>query len=426
MLTNLKVDVLTLGDELLNGIRENAHLTWLGEQLSRYGLMIRRNVVIRDNADEIYRFFGDVWADTNIVITTGGLGPTPDDLTRETIAKFFGVSLVNDDATEQAIRDRFNRMGRKMTDNNLRQAKILDGAEVLPNPHGTAPGQFFSRGGKLLFMLPGPSNEMHPMFTEQVLPRLRARKIAEEQESFLQVRTCGIGESMLDATLSPVFEPYLGRLDVSFCAHYGIVDVRLAPHGHSLTREEIQEIGRTCQERLGDDFVCFGDCSLAAIVLKQLRALDRSISVAESCTGGALASAFTDISGASKSFAGGIVCYNNDAKIQLLDVPESLLRQHGAISAECAVAMATGAAERFGSDYGLSITGFAGPEGGTNDNPVGTIFFGYHAPSGVWSRRVVYPGNRLAVKTRAVHTGLDWMRRKLKKYAREESGVGIG
>jgi nicotinamide-nucleotide amidase len=202
--------------------------------------------------------------------------------------------------------------------------------------------------------------------------------------------------------------------------HYGIVDVRLSGQDGALTMAELKAIGQEARQLLGEDFVCFGDGSLAAVVYRELRALDRTLAVAESCTGGLLGDAFTNVPGASKAFLGGVICYSNDVKVALLGVPESILDQHGAVSAECAIAMATGAAERLSADYGLSITGFAGPEGGNKKNPLGTIHIGYHSPVGVWCKTVRYTGGRLDVKARAVHAALDWMRRKLRKYKVEE------
>ncbi|MCD8481535.1 MAG: nicotinamide-nucleotide amidohydrolase family protein [Verrucomicrobia bacterium] len=285
----------------------------------------------------------------------------------------------------------------------------------MPNAHGTAPGQWLELDGKLLIMLPGPPNELHPMFMNEVLPRLATRGWIESDRPFLQLRTTGIGESQLEADLQSIFEPYAERLQVAYCAHEGIVDLRLAPGpGSDLSRDDIAHIGEQCRKRLGPAFAVFGEQCIAALILQQLRALGSSLAVAESCTGGLLASHFTDVAGASKVFMGGVVCYRNEAKEQLLGIPDSLLTQHGAVSPECAVAMASAAAELFEADYALSITGFAGPEGG--NEPAGTVYIGYHTPVGVWSRRIFHPGSRSAVKQRSVNAALDFMRRKLKKY----------
>ncbi len=421
-----RLEIITLGDELLLGIRENTHLTYFGKQFARHGLSIQRNIVIRDDVQHIERYFRDSMDNSDIVITTGGLGPTTDDITRETVAQILNLDLIHDDAIEQEIRDRFNSMGRReVTENNLRQAKKPEGAVVLSNRFGTAPGLWLQVEGKIIVMLPGPPHELYPMFEDQVLPRLRSEGIITESEAYLQFRTIGVGESLLESKLRPVFDRYNDNLQVAYCAHSGLVDVRLNALEDSLSWEEIKAIGNECKEIIGDDFICYGNSSLAKLVLDQLRGLNKTLAVAESCTGGLLANAFTDIPGASKVFMGGVVCYNNDAKIQMLDVPDAIIQQHGAISAECAVAMATGAAERLSADYALSVTGFAGPDGGSIENPVGTIYLGYHSPVGVWANRIVFPGNRLAIKVRAVSASLDWMRRKLKKYEVEDLLVSM-
>jgi len=415
----ISVEVINVGDELLVGIRENAHLKYLGEQLSRYGLPIRRARIISDDIDEIKRAFSDAWAHSDLVITTGGLGPTADDLTRETIAQVLGAEMEFDSEIEATIKARFEILGHTMAAHHTKQCYRFKDGMVLHNERGTAPGLAYRLNGKLLVMLPGPTHELTPMFEKQVLPLLQADGFLAEEEAYLQLRTCGTGESAIEEMMQPVVKTY-PSLAVAYCVHYGIVDVRLSSRDRSLTKDQLKAIGQEAREILGDDFVCFGHCSLAQVVFHELRALDRTLAVAESCTGGLLGDAFTNISGASKVFRGGIVCYTNDVKMDLLDVPECLLDQHGAVSPECAIAMASGVAEKLSADYGLSVTGFAGPDGGTKDNPVGTIHLGYHSPVGVWCKTVRYTGGRLDVKARAVHAALDWMRRKLKKYKMDE------
>lgn len=420
-----KVELLNLGDELLIGIRENGHLYYLGDQLSRHGVEIQCNTVIRDHPEDIRRYFGESWNRADILITTGGLGPTSDDLTRETLAEILGLELKFDPAIEEAIASRFRKMGRAMSENNLKQCYVPAGAEVLPNHFGTAPGLWLKKDGKLLIMLPGPGYELAPMWEKEVLPRLEAEGVCSPGEAYLQIRTCGLGESALETRLQPIFDRH-DDLRVAYCFHHGVVDLRLSSVPGGLDREAILDIGEACRNELGDDFVCFGHQTLAKIVVDMLRATEKTLAIAESCTGGLLSDAFTNISGASKVFAGSVVCYNNDAKIQMLDVPESILNQHGAVSAECAVAMVTGAAERFSADYALSITGFAGPGGGTPENPVGTIYLGYFSQVGMWSQKLVFPGERLAVKQRAVIAALDWMRRKLIKHRVDDFLASVG
>lgn len=413
------IEVINFGDELLVGIRENSHLTYLGEQLARYGVSIQRSRVITDHADEIQRAFSDAWEHSDLVITTGGLGPTADDMTRENVAAALGVDLVFDPKIEETIDAWFKLLGRSIAAHHNRQCYRFAEGRVLHNERGTAPGLLLERDGKTLIMLPGPTHELTPMFEKEVIPYLQEKGVLAEEEAYIQLRTCGVGESAIEERVQPIVEKY-PELTTAFCVHYGIVDVRLSSRDGAIPREKLTEIAGETRELLAEDFVCFGHCSLAKVVYHELRALDRTIAIAESCTGGSLSDAFTNVAGASKVFSGGVVCYTNDVKVSKVGVPESIIEQHGAVSPECAIAMASGIAERLSTDYGLSVTGFAGPDGGDEDNPVGTIHLGYHSPVGVWCKTVRYTGGRLDVKARAVHTALDWVRRKLRKYKMEE------
>jgi nicotinamide-nucleotide amidase len=412
-IAQVRYELLTLGDELLLGLTANGHLTFIGAQLGRRGVTLQRNVTITDEADAIVAQFRESWARAEVVITTGGLGPTCDDRTRECIAAVLGRKLVHDASIARQIADRFARAGRKMTPNNLKQAEVFERGEVLVNANGTAPGLWVEENGKVLCMLPGPPNELQPMFVEQVLPRLAARGLLLEREAYVQIRTSGIGESMLETRLQPIFAPLGEALSIAFCAHAGHVDCRVSSPDGRISQVELEEIAANCAKLLGEDFVCYGHDSLAKVCADLLRQQEVKLAVAETATGGLLANAFTDICGASKFFAGGCVCYSNDSKMQLLDVPECILLQHGAVSAENAVAMATGAAEKLGADYAVAVTGFAGPCGGSAENPVGTIYVALHAPHGVWSKQFNYPGPRTTVKVRAVNAALDWLRREL-------------
>ncbi len=407
-----RFELITLGDELLLGLTANSHLTWIGAQLGRRGVLLARNVTITDEAHAIAPQIRESWEKADVVITTGGLGPTCDDRTREVVAEALGQKLVFDPAIEAAIAERFARIRRPMTPNNRKQAYRFEHGEVLPNANGTAPGLWVEQDGRVLIMLPGPPNELQPMFTEQVLPRLATRGLLSESESYVQIRTAGVGESMLETRFTRIFDRYPG-LNIAYCAHQWQVDCRISAPDGRYAMPALQGIAQECATLLGHDFVGFGHDSLAQVVADHLREQNRRLAVAESCTGGLLANSFTDICGAAKFFQGGIVSYSNDAKMQLLECPECLLSQHGAVSEECAVAMATGVAEKLGADYGLAITGFAGPTGGNGDNPVGTIFIGLHAPGGDWSKKLSYPGPRCTVKQRAVTAAIDWLRREV-------------
>jgi len=421
MSKTVRVDVLNIGDELLLGLRQNGHLTYLGRELARHGGAIHRNVVLQDDAAEIKEKFLESWEASDVVITTGGLGPTVDDLSREVISEALGLKLEFVESVQVELEERFARLGRTLGANNLRQCYVPEGAEVLVNKHGTAPGILLVKGGKVLVMLPGPRSELKPMFEEQLLPRLQEEGMLSSEEQYLQLRTFGVPESVLETRLRTFLKSYQG-VKVAYCAHGGGVDVRFSAEEQSaLSIGEISQIGEQCMEYLGDDFVCFGKDSTEEIVLAFLRAQSRSLAVAESCTGGLLGSTFTDVPGASDVFQGGVVAYHQDVKIEHLEVPEIIIQQHGAVSAETAVAMATGIAEKFSADYGLSTTGYAGPGGGTLEDPVGTVYFGLHSPIGAWSHRVQISGDRNVVRERAVNISIDWLRRKLVKYQLEEA-----
>jgi nicotinamide-nucleotide amidase len=413
-----RVELLTLGDELLLGLTPNTHLAWIGEQLGRRGVLLARNVTVTDEAAAIAAEVRASWARADVVITTGGLGPTCDDRTREAVAEVLGQKLVRDDEVERAIADRFARLGRKMTPNNLKQAYRFERGEVLPNANGTAPGLWIEQDGRVLVMLPGPPNELQPLFLEQVLPRLARLGLIGAHEAYVQLRTAGVGESALETKLQPVFDRYGDALSVAYCAHLWRADVRLSSPSGRLALAELQAVADECAALLGEDFINFGHDSLARVVSDLMRSQEKTLAVAESCTGGLLASVFTEVCGASKFFRGAVVCDGNFAKMQVLDVPECLIEQHGAVSDEVAVALATSVAEALEADYGLAVTGYAGQGGDTKDSPFGTIHLGLHSPQGVWSKKLNYAAARATVKERAVTVALDWLRRELVRAAR--------
>ena len=341
-------------------------------------------------------------------------------MTRENIAHVLGEELVFDPEVEISLKERFSQLGRAMPDINLKQCYRPESSEILKNPYGTAPGLWLKKDDKILVMLPGPSREMHPMFEEQVIPRLQKEGIFPEIDCYLQIRTAGIGESAVAEKIEHLLKGKDALL-VGYCAHAGMVDVRLSSlDAEVLSEQTLHDIADACREALEEDFVCLGDRTLAEVIFRELRNLDKTLAVAESCTGGLLSSSFTEIAGISKVFHGGAVCYHNDAKVQILDVPESMINQHGAVSEEIAIAMATGACEKFGADYGLSVTGFAGPTGGTQVLPVGSIYLGYCSPLGVWAKKIQLRGDRASNRRRAATAALDWMRRKLRKYKLDE------
>jgi nicotinamide-nucleotide amidase len=414
----VRYELLTLGDELLLGLTANGHLSFVGSQLGRRGVLLQRNVTVTDEAGTIECEVRRSLAESDVVIVTGGLGPTVDDRTREAVAAVLGEKLVFDESIKQAIEARFAQLGRRVAENNLRQAYRFEHGEVLPNANGTAPGLWFERAGKVICLLPGPPNELQPMFTGQVVPRLERLGLLHAREAYVQIRTAGIGESALEVKLQSVLQPLGPALSVAFCAHQGHVDCRLSSPDGALDFARLEELAGSCARLLGEDFVCFGHDTLGRVCADLLRGQEKTVAVAEAATGGLLAQAFSDLCGACKFFAGGVVCCSQDSKMILLGVPECLMLQHGVASPECSVAMATGVAEALQADYGLAITGFASATGGAGGNPVGAIHVALHTPHGSWSRQLSYPGPRGTVKQRAVNAALDWLRRELIRSSR--------
>ncbi|MEI6051093.1 MAG: molybdopterin-binding protein, partial [Opitutaceae bacterium] len=281
----LYYELLTLGDELLLGLTANGHLTFVGAQLGRRGVTLRRNITITDEADAIVAQFRESWARADVVITTGGLGPTCDDRTRECLAEVLGQKLIHDASVEASIAARFARLGRTMTPNNLKQALVFERGEVLVNANGTAPGLWVEQDGKILVMLPGPPNELQPMFIEQIVPRLAARGLLTEREAYVQLRTSGVGESALETRLQPIFDRFGAALSIAFCAHSGHVDCRVSSPGGLLDEAQLQAIAAECAKLLGEDFVCYGHDSLAKVCADMLRAQEKTLACAETASG---------------------------------------------------------------------------------------------------------------------------------------------
>jgi nicotinamide-nucleotide amidase len=413
MKVNRTAELIAIGDELLNGLRANGHLVYLGDQLTGLGIGLHHACEIRDEPDDILNSLRQALDRSDLIFVTGGLGPTADDLTVACTAAALNRRLLHDPQTEQAIREFFQARGRIPTENNFKQCEIVEGALALPNPNGTAPGQWIELDQQVIVLLPGPPRELIPMFEREVLPHLHEQGWASATEAPVQLRSIGVGESKVAELLEPILAPHRDHVRVAYCAHLIYVDVRLSPL-HDTPPGLLKSLGDRCRVALRDGFLGSGTPEIACLILQRLRSLNKTLAVAESCTGGLLASRFTDIAGASKVFKGGVVCYSNEIKEAILGVPGCLLQQHGAVSAECAIAMATAVAELMESDYALAITGYAGPEGGAE--PAGTVYLGYHSPVGVWSHKVVLPGNRIAVKERAVANALNFLRQSLLDY----------
>lgn len=404
--------LLTLGDELLMGIRENSHLQYLGEQLTHAGVTVLGNLVIRDNETAIVEALKYCWERADCVITTGGLGPTVDDITRESVAKALNVGLERDDALEQAIMEWLQPLQRSVPSNTQRQCYKLQGATTFVNAHGTAPGQWLQKEGKHIILLPGPPNELYPMWEEQFFPVLREALKLPGHAHYLQLRTLGVPEAVVAQSLEAISNQH-PTLQLAYCAHNSIVDVRLSL-SDGYDAKKLQAIGKECEALLGDAFFTYGDTSLTSLIVERLLDQQSTLSVAESCTGGLLSHTLTAVTGVSAVFKGSVVSYQNEIKTDLLDVSRDILKNSGAVSEACAQTMVTGIKTRFNTTYSLSVTGYAGPSGGTQQDPVGTVYIGIVSPKTTHVKRFNFSGNRETIKRRAVQSALKLLWEELK------------
>jgi nicotinamide-nucleotide amidase len=411
----MTAEILTIGDEILRGEILDSNKAFLSERLLTLDLETRFHGSVRDEPEDMAAAFRCAAHRSDVVLVSGGLGPTRDDLTTEVLAKTFGRKLVLDEACLEEIRAFFRRFGRQMPENNAKQACFPEGADVLPNPIGTAPGCLLEEEGTLFFCLPGVPRELARMTDEQVLPRL-AQHLGKREvvvRSTL-LRTFGLGESNLDERLRDVAtEP-----GVSLGFRTAFPDNLLRPVVRAKTSEEAEtKLARVCatvRERLGPLVYGVGETeSLETVTLQLLRDQRRSLAVAESCTGGLLAQRITSVPGASEVFRGGVVAYSDEAKRELLGVDAKLLEEHGAVSDPTARAMAHGARARFGADLALATTGIAGPSGGTPTKPVGLIHLALAQESGIWAEEFHFPFDRERHRTLTSQIALDWIRRTL-------------
>lgn len=408
----MQAEVINTGSELLLGLVVNTHLAYLAGELAPCGITIARQVCVPDGPP-IKEALDRALDRAEVVFTTGGLGPTTDDITREAAAELLGLPLVPDESILSGIRERFARRGLPMAERVARQAMVPVGTEVLPNPNGTAPGLYFpptvlgNRRAQHLFLLPGPPRELRPMTMDYVLPKLRAVLPPTAQRERRIYRLTGIGESQVEERIGKELEER-GEFEVGYCARPSEVDFRLVGPAEALAKVE-PEIRAVLGEWIYSD----GD-TLEAAIVRLLSDKKLTLAVAESCTGGSLAGRITDVPGSSNVFLAGYVTYANEAKEITLGVPEDLLAAHGAVSEPVAAAMAEGARRVSGADFALSTTGIAGPGGGTESKPVGTVYIGLASaghPTVV--RRCYFPLDRVTFKHMATSAALDLLRRQV-------------
>lgn len=408
----LRAEIIAIGSELLTPHRTDTNSLWLTGRLNSVGIEVQLKTIVGDDESILEESVRDALRRSEVIISTGGLGPTEDDITRKVFARVIGRQLTLDYEVLEGIRERFASRGYQMTPNNERQALIPQGASVLPNPNGTAPGLKMEHEGKLIVLLPGPPRENQPMFDDYVMPELermsRGVRIAKRV-----LKVTGLGESALDDMIAPIYKEYTNPTTTILFTDSEI-EIHLTSTAETAARAEetAEELAARLEEKLGYYVYSTTGESLEEVVGHRLRIKQFTIATAESCTGGLVAERLTSIPGSSDYFAGGVVSYTNQTKTRLLDVPEEVIEQHGPVSGEVAEAMARGVKARIGATIGVSITGTAGPGGGTDAVPVGTVYIGLADDVVTSNRRLVLMGDRHLVRWRASTVALEMVRRR--------------
>jgi nicotinamide-nucleotide amidase len=403
-----RVEVINTGTELLFGSVLNRHLSYLGQQLFSFGFRIQRQSTVPDG-DAIRDAILEASARCDLILVTGGLGPTNDDVTREIVAELTERPLYYDDTIFQKIKERFDKRGIRLTEHIIRQAYVPQGATVLPNDWGTAPGLYLPAQGRFshLFLFPGPPRELYPMFKNYASPILQ--RLSARPDLHARVfRVAGLGESYVEEMVGKELEAIPG-LEIGYCARMGEVDLRIIGSAGAVEQGE-----QAVQVKLGSHIVTTEEKELEEVVVELLAGKNATLAVAESCTGGLIADRITDVPGASVVLLEGNVTYSNEAKIRTLGVPEELFKSVGAVSEDVAKAMAEGARVRAGTTFALSTTGIAGPGGGTTEKPVGTAYIGLAAPDQPTEiMKIFFPTDRKTFKSLCSQRALDMLRRRL-------------
>lgn len=407
----MRAEIISVGTELLLGQIVDTNAPYLSRMLSTLGIDVFYRVTVGDNAARLSEALQTALSRADLVITIGGLGPTQDDLTKETIAQVLGERMIADPESEKAIRAFFERRGLPIAQSNLKQALRPESGTAIPNSVGTAPGTVVEKNGKIVIALPGPPAELIPMVENSVIPYLSHKTSGDSMVIVSRIlRVCGIGESAAEEKVkdllsgaNPTIAPYAQSGEV----HFRIT--AKAPDRETALRM-ISELESKARERLGDYVYGADDETLEHVVVQMLISRGLKLALAESCTGGLVSHRITNVPGSSETFLAGVVAYSNKAKISMLGVPAELIQEHGAVSPEVAEAMARGVAERTGADLAVGITGIAGPGGGTPEKPVGLVYMALKTPEGVSSARHVFGGSRTEIKTRSSQAALNMIR----------------
>jgi nicotinamide-nucleotide amidase len=409
----LTAEIIAIGSELLTPDRTDTNSLWLTEKLNGIGIEVRQKTIVGDDDARLEEAIKDAVRRSSIIIMTGGLGPTEDDITRKVAARALGRRLVLDDRVLEDLREKFKLWGRNMPEINSRQAMIIERAELLENPRGSAPGMYLDYEGKPIAIMPGPPREMQPMFEQLVLPRLE-KKAGAVRVARRVLRVSGMGESAVDELIAPVYTQYRNPQTTILFTKTEI-EIHLTAQAKTASEAELLLDGLAGQfeDKLGDALFAFRGETMEEIVGLKLNVGGFTLGIAESCTGGLISYRLTEVPGASAFLIETVVCYSNESKIKTLEVDPELIERYGAVSAEVAEALARGVKRHADTDFGLAVTGIAGPGGGTPEKPVGLVYLGLADDAHVEHKRLMLPGDRSLIRWRSSQAALDLLRRRL-------------
>jgi nicotinamide-nucleotide amidase len=410
----MDLEVVTVGTELLLGFTLDSNAADIARTLSRVGGRVVRKTTVADEATAIRSAVSAALDRTGFVIVTGGLGPTRDDITKQAVAELYGAPLELDESYLAVLRDRFAKLGRgAMPESNRTQAEIPRGATVLRNPRGTAPGLWLEGESGVTVLLPGIPDEMRKIMVREVVPRIEQRASGSERvvTASRTLRTTGASESYLADRIGDL-EQQIAPVTLAYLPGLAGPDLRLTAWQLPADEAEtaLERAAELLRPAVGRHFYGEGDVQLAAVLLDLLRQKQLTLALAESCTGGMVGAKITAVPGSSDVFAGGVVCYSNDSKTRDLGVPAETIEQHGAVSEAVARAMVAGACHRFGAAVGIALTGIAGPGGGTEDKPRGTVWIAGQVGDALEAHKRWFPGDREEVRHRAAQAGMDVVR----------------
>jgi nicotinamide-nucleotide amidase len=411
----LSAEIIAIGSELLTPRFKDTNSLYITEQLNAIGIPVVMKTIVGDDEHYLEDAIRHSLARTPILITIGGLGPTEDDVTRKVVGRVLQRQLVLNDEILAKLQRRFKARGVEMPANNARQALVLAGSEILENHNGTAPGLWITAEKNHVILLPGPPSELKPLFETSCMPQLHemAGGMALARCVF---RTAGLPESILDARIASIYTKYKNP-ETTVLAKPGQVEVRLTAHGKNREDAErlLKELGDQIEQELGDFIFARTESSLEEVVGIYLATKKATISTAESCTGGMVAERLTNVSGSSRYFMSGVICYSNESKMELAGIPPLLLEMQGAVSIEVARGLAEGIRARAGTTIGVGVTGIAGPTGGSPEKPVGTVYIAVATPTETEHRQFLFPGDRERIRWQASQAALDMVRRAVLK-----------